>query len=104
MLAAAAAAAAYRQFETPEEIAHREQQIDARFNELTELHTRKKDVLDDDLAREEFKASVRFVAVWIQLLLYRLKTASLCTNEPRFCGTIGRSSMVKHSFKRILFI
>uniref|UniRef100_A0A6A7G8A1 Paramyosin n=1 Tax=Hirondellea gigas TaxID=1518452 RepID=A0A6A7G8A1_9CRUS len=46
------------QFETPEEITQRESKVDDLFAELARLHVTKKDVLDDDLAREEFKAHV----------------------------------------------
>ena len=50
-----------RQFETPAEIDDREAKIDARFDVLSKAHATKKDILDDDLDREEFKARVRAV-------------------------------------------
>lgn len=46
------------QFETPEEVKDREQTTDTRFETLSSLYAKKKEVLDDDLAREEFKAQV----------------------------------------------
>ena len=50
---------AARQFETPEEIKERESNIDGRFDTLSQAYAKKKEILDDDLAREEFKARVR---------------------------------------------
>jgi len=49
-----------RQFETPDEIKDREAQIDARFDTLQALYAAKKEIVDDDLEREEFKAHVSF--------------------------------------------
>jgi len=46
-------------FPTPQEITAREAEIDASFTKLTELSKTKLEVLEDDLAREQFKAKVR---------------------------------------------
>ena len=52
-----------RQFATPQEIGEREKNADGRFETLATLYAKKKEVLDDDLAREEFKARVRSPAL-----------------------------------------
>jgi len=46
-------------FEHPDEVKNREASIDAKWKELSELSAEKKRVLDDHLAREEFKEKVR---------------------------------------------
>jgi len=48
-------------FENPSEIKNREDQIDEKWNTLSELSAEKKRVLEDHLAREEFKESVRLM-------------------------------------------
>lgn len=45
-------------FETPGEVGERETSIDARFNDLSTLYAKKNEILDDDLAREEFKDKI----------------------------------------------
>jgi len=47
------------QFETPEEVTGREQAMDARFDELARLHAAKKPILEDHLAREQYKSKVK---------------------------------------------
>eukprot|EP00004_Rigifila_ramosa_P010201 TRINITY_DN21_c0_g1_i2.p1 TRINITY_DN21_c0_g1~~TRINITY_DN21_c0_g1_i2.p1 ORF type:complete len:1238 (-),score=389.66 TRINITY_DN21_c0_g1_i2:44-3250(-) len=45
-------------FETPQEIHDREASVDDKWKVLTELSAKKKAILEDDLAREEFKEQV----------------------------------------------
>jgi len=48
-------------FETPEEVKSRESQIDEKWKLLTQLSEEKKKVLDDDLAREEYKEKTKMM-------------------------------------------
>jgi hypothetical protein len=45
-------------FKTPQEIQEREAQVDAEFKSLEEKATQKKAVLEDDLAREQFRSTL----------------------------------------------
>eukprot|EP00005_Dracoamoeba_jomungandri_P003108 CAMPEP_0174260450 /NCGR_PEP_ID=MMETSP0439-20130205/9716_1 /TAXON_ID=0 /ORGANISM="Stereomyxa ramosa, Strain Chinc5" /LENGTH=1009 /DNA_ID=CAMNT_0015344697 /DNA_START=295 /DNA_END=3324 /DNA_ORIENTATION=+ len=48
-------------FETPEELDQRENDLDATWDNLSKLSAAKRLVLDDDLAREQFKVQVRLM-------------------------------------------
>jgi hypothetical protein len=49
------------QFETPTEVTEREAAVDADWETLSSLSLSKKVVLQDDLAREQFKEKVRLL-------------------------------------------
>jgi len=48
-------------FETPQEVSGREEEIASSFRTLDSLSATKKDVLDDDLAREQFREKLRLM-------------------------------------------